>query len=365
MSTYYDINESLFDQIMEAMLDQLPADMDKREGGIAYTLLAPKALELEKLYQDLDALEQTSFLIDENGNTSAYGSYIDRRVNEFGVFRKAGGNASAIVTLTADPQVTVPAFTQLMASDGSAQVFETQVDVIATPSGTQTGVTSLEASSAANVPAGAIDTVLGDLAAVVTVTAATSADGGFDEEDDDTLVRRFLNYQERQQTSGNIGHYQRWATEVSGIERARVTPLAFGPGTVKVTLIASDGGAPTVEKRQEVADYIETQRPIGAGVTVVGATEVPVDVVADVTYEDGADVAAVIKQYKADLAAYLLPLDPGEAVTATRVGGLLVAIPEVLDYANLTINGGTASIVLGDDEVAVVGAVLEVVEGGV
>lgn len=357
MSTYYDINESLFDQIMDAMLDQIPSDMDKREGGVAYTLLAPAALELVKLYQDLDAIEGTSFLIDENGQPSAYGSYIDRRVNEFGVFRKAGSVSSATVTLSADPAVTVPAFTQIMASDGSAQVFEVPADVTATPSGVQTVVTSLEASSAANVPAGAIDTVLGDLAATVSVVSSTAADGGVDEESDEVLIRRFLELQRVQSNSGNAAHYERWATDVPGISRARVIPVWAGNGTVKVVLVGDEARTVPTSKVEEVYEYIETQRPIGAVVTVVSADAQPIDVTATISVAPTTTLEAVSSIFTEELDTYLEGAKVGDTITVARVGSILMGIDGVLDYSGLSINGETTAIPIIDTAVPVVGEV--------
>ncbi|WP_270813854.1 baseplate J/gp47 family protein [Exiguobacterium sp. CinTr1] len=357
MSTYYDINESLFDQIMDAMLDRLPLEIDRSVGGPAYTLLAPVAAELEKLYQDLDAIEQASFLIDEDGVLGAYGTYVDRRVIEFGVQRKPGGTSTATLSVSASRDVVLPIGTQFSTSDEIPVFFATLQEYTVSNTPTNVEVASVLADFTSNVEANNITKAVGDLNAVITVHSSTAATGAFPEEDDVTLVGRFLDNQRRQSTSGNTAHYIEWATDVAGIAKARVTPIWNGPGTVKVTLIGADGGEPTPSKVAEVADYIETQRPIGADVTVVPADSLPIDITATVTLMSSADAVAVKAEFERALAEYFIDVDSGEQVTPTRVGGLLVGLADVIDYGGLTLNGGTAPITLTGDQVATIGTV--------
>lgn len=358
MTTYYEINERLFDQIMYAMLDRLPEDMDKREGGVAWTLLAPVALELEKFYQDIDAVEQTAFLIDETGEYTAFGTYIDRRVEEYGMKRKEGGVSQVTVTLSAESDVLVPAFTQVVTGDSDPIIFETQENVMVGMAGVQVLAQSLEASARANVEPNAITAVLGDLAALVSVTNSTSGTGGFDAESDNELIARFLDNQRRQATSGNAAHYERWATEVAGIAKARVLPVWDGNGTVKVVLIGSNGQVVTPEKVAEVAAYIETQRPIGALVTVAGADALTIAVSATVVLTGDLPLADVIDDFTARFGEYLAGLDAGDRVTTTRVGALLIGTTGVSDYSDLTLNGATDAIDITDVVMPAVGAVV-------
>lgn len=43
-----------FDTIIQRMLNNVDDDIDKREGSVIYTALAPIALELETYYEALD-----------------------------------------------------------------------------------------------------------------------------------------------------------------------------------------------------------------------------------------------------------------------------------------------------------------------
>lgn len=353
----YEINSELFSQIIDSMLDRLPANIDTRESSVAYALLAPVAAELERFYIEAADEDRQSFLVDADGNATAVGDRIDRRVREFGIVRKDGSLATTTLTLTAETPTFVPAYSQFSTSDSEPIVFETQIDVTATPTGAPVLAQATESGVNTNVAAGEVNTVLGELANVLTVTNAANAIGGTDEESDEDLIDRFLSYMQRQATSGNAAHYERWATEVSGIREARVTPVWNGAGTVKVVLISETGGSPTPSKVTEVRDYIEAQRPIGATVTVIGIQERAIAVSATVVLQPNVSLTAVRESFNAAFLDYLAEVPSGGVITLTRVGGILINIDGVADYSNLRINGGTTSVTLTGDELAIAGAV--------
>lgn len=353
----YEINSDLFSQILEAMLNRLPADIDTRENSVAYALLAPVAAELERFYIEAADEDRQSFLIDADGNPTAVGDRIDRRVQEFGITRKEGARAEVTLTLAADEPVLVPAYTEFTTSDSTPIVFETQADVTATPTGASITAMSIDDGVSANVAAGAIDTVLGDLAAVLSVTNASPAAGATDTESDEDLIDRFLAYMQRQATSGNAAHYERWATEVSGIREARVTPIWNGPGTVKVVLIAESGGAPVPTKVTEVAEYIEEQRPIGAAVTVIGIQERSISVSATIVLQPDTSLVSAREAFESAFIAHLESIPSGGVITVTKVGGILINTDGIADYSGLTLNGATTAITLTGDELAVKGMV--------
>lgn len=74
--------------------------------------------------------------------------------------------------------------------------------------------------------------------------------------------------------SGNIAHYIQWAKEIPGVHKVKVFDLARGNGTVDVVLIADDNEPAPESLIADVAEYIESQRPIGADVLVTSAEAV-------------------------------------------------------------------------------------------
>jgi uncharacterized phage protein gp47/JayE len=167
-------------------------------------------------------------------------------------------------------------------------------------------------------------------------------------------------------TSGNKADYVNWALEVPGVGGVQVIPLWNGPGTVKVVLLGTDKKPASADIVQAVQDYIapdpavgEGKAPIGASVTVVAATAVAINVSATVTLSGTKTLADVQAAFEKALDEYLASTafasDP--TVRYVRVGSLLLDTEGVQDYSNLLVNGGTANVVIGLDEVAVRGTV--------
>ncbi|MEJ9165037.1 baseplate J/gp47 family protein, partial [Paenibacillus graminis] len=189
---------------------------------------------------------------------------------------------------------------------------------------------------------------------------------GTNRESDSALYERYQDRISKPITSGNRYQYEEWARETSGVGRAKAFPLWDGPGTVKVVLVDNAMRAPSAAIVQAVQTYIDPSKdgmgngaaPIGAVVTVVPATEVPINIAVKVTLASGATTAQVQTQLAAAAESYLAGLafvDP--LVRYTRIQGLILDIPPVIDYENLTVNGATSNVEVADDAVAVLGTV--------
>jgi len=69
-----------FNTIMQRMLNNVSDDIDKREGSIIYTALAPLALELETYYEALDEVLTETF-----ADTASY-YYLTKRAAERNIY---------------------------------------------------------------------------------------------------------------------------------------------------------------------------------------------------------------------------------------------------------------------------------------
>jgi uncharacterized phage protein gp47/JayE len=346
--------EKTWDVIRDEMLDNVRDDVDKREGSVAYDLLAATAIEGELLYTELDALYMYGFI------DTSQGQWVDLRAGELGLTRKPAEVATGQVTFTYSQDITIPAGTRLT-TGGDEPIYFVTTEPAELVNGTATVAAEAEEGGAAgNVAAGRIVALADDedYADVVSVTNSAPFSGGVDEETDEELIERYKERVSKPATSGNVYQYEQWAKEITGIAQVRVYPVWNGPGTVKVVLVSSEGRAPSADKVQEVADYIESLRPIGADVTYIGCAERPIDVTATLTLQAGTDVSAVQQAYIDALTAMFKDAAFTDSmVRYSRLADLILNQNGVIDYADLTINGGTSNIVLGDDEVAVVGTV--------
>ncbi|ANY70763.1 baseplate J protein [Paenibacillus sp. BIHB 4019] len=338
------------------MLDASPAEIDKRQGSVTYDLLSPAAIEMALAYIEMDNVLNFGFV------DTTYGQYLDLRAAEYGLTRKVSAKSTGTLTFSGAGGVTVPVGTRVQTSAAG----EEPVYFTTTASGTLTGRPATvtvpaeadEASASGNVAAGAINTVLGGLSGVVTVTNNAAFTGGAVGETEEEFRARILERAAKPATSGNANQYRQWALEVSGVSDAQVIPVWSGPGTVKVVLLAADKTAPDSGTVTAAASYIESLRPIGATVTVVGATEIPINVSVSVTLAPGATIEAVEAQITEGVTAYLASIAFNDnLVRYTRIAAVILDLPPVVDYEDLTVNGGISNVLISAGQVAVPGTV--------
>lgn len=345
--------DETFEAIMERMLARLPDNISKEEGDVVYDLLAPAALELESAYATLDVIFDLAFA------DTTYGEYLDRRVAEQGLERKAGTKATGSVVLEGTPELDVPSGTIVSTDSDDPIYFITTEDVILDENGTATiGIEAQEESASANVSEGSITVVNGDLQGSVNVTNPQATTGGTDPESDEELLERYLEHVRKPATSGNTADYIQWAKSVAGISDARCYPLWNGPGTVKVVVMNASKRSPNAETLLAVQQYIESMRPVGADVSVVSVNETPINVNATITLATGGDLA-VIKTQLAELLTTYFEDTAADAsiVRYTQVANAILDCDGVLDYTDLTVNGGTGNVAIETDAVPIVGAI--------
>lgn len=337
--------------IKQRMLDAVPSDLDKREGSFIYDALSPAAIELALAYIELDRVIKLGFA------QTTYGQYLDYRAAEHGLTRKPATKASGQVTVSGSPGTVIPAGS-LFATKAGVQ-FQTTAEATIGDTGQATvAVEAVEAGAKGNVPANAITEIPISIAGVTAVTNPSPTSGGTDQESDADLLARLLERVRYSATSGNVAHYKQWAKEVAGVGDAKVLPLWNGPGTVKVVIIDSNKQQASADIVQAVANHIEENRPIGATVTVVSAQGLNIDVSATVVLAENYILEQVQNAFESALTDYLKSVAfQQNYVSYAKIGSLLLDTPGVLDYSNLTVNGGTSNVTVGDEQVAVKGTV--------
>lgn len=337
--------------ILARMFDAIAPDIDKRPGSIAYDLSDPAAQEFAQSYIALDRTLSYAFL-----NKDMPSDLLTLGAADFGVDRKPSVKAKGDVIFTGQVGQYIPKDTQVRTEDGA--YYLTLNDVTLTSNTIKVEVEAELAGVSGNAGIGEINTVIGDLAGVLTVTNELTFDNGIDEESDESLLQRVYDKVRKPATSGNVHHYEQWAREIAGVGAVRVYSTWNGPNTVKVVLLGDDKRTPSQAIIDATITHIEEERPIGANVTVVGASEILIDVNVDLALSPGADIVEVQVDIESALNEYLEPLafkDP--TVRYNRIAAILLDIPNIVDYENLTINGDIVNIEISDEQVAVLGTV--------
>lgn len=338
------------EEIKSEILGRMDTELDTREGGYTNDMISGIAYEQWKVYQSLDAVIPMAF-IDETS-----GEYIDKRCGEYGIVRKAGTAATAILTFIGTDGTVIPKGKVFLTANG----LEFTTDGSVTISGGEAWIsaTAVEVGEQYNVPMNTITGQYVNLAGLTSVTNA-AAHGGTESETDTALLNRYYAFLQKPSTSGNANEYKQWATAVDGVGNAKIYSLWDGPGTVKVLIVGDDNDPVDEIIRTRCADYIETVRPIGATVTVESAEALVINVDAAVTHNSNITIDTIQAALETALGKYLKDIAfTTYTVPYNRIAYMLLDIEGVIDYTLLTVNADTENIVIGTNQVPVLGTVV-------
>ena len=169
-----------------------------------------------------------------------------------------------------------------------------------------------------------------------------------DEEDDDTLRERIVEYDRSHDISyvGNVADYKRWALSVPGVGAVTVIPAKDDSGIIKIILMDQNGVPASKQIQDAVYDYImrpdsESDRlaPPNAVLEITAPETVVVNISA-VVYLREAEIGDVQNDLKAALQSYLLNVSSNDsAVRISAINSILGSVSGIYDYDSVQING--------------------------
>ena len=359
---------SLFDEVLTRLKDNLVSPLSKIEGTFTMFNLRSVAKEFARWYNE-KKIVQDNYSLD-----TATGLYLDAKSLDYGVTRQYAQPTWGEVTFTGNDGVKIPSGTLLLAPDYSVQ-FSVVGDYTISNGSVNASVKCLVPGSAGNIPENTLTSMVNPIAGVSSVTNANAFSGGTDKEDDESFRDRIFYKIRYPATSGNVYHYVQWATEVNGVGKVKVKPLWNGPGTVKVSILDSNGDPAEQPLLDAVEEHIdpepkqhgEGEAPVGALVTISTATEKVVNISATVTMVEQGNLEEAKTAFSQALDDYFHEIaydNKTYTLSVARVGYYLLETPNVVDYTNLTLNGGTSTLTIRDEEIFKMGEVTLSPAGG-
>ncbi|MGG0702968.1 baseplate J/gp47 family protein [Bacillus inaquosorum] len=351
--------------INQRMLDRVADTWRKEPGDFMYDAIVPSGVEIQLLQMQMDETLKNAFAV------YAEDIYLDNKLAEVGLDRQDATPNKRRLLIEADAGVEIPAGYTISAvitdENGNPVEFTTDVKTTFSSTGSQdVNITAVVPGSEANLATGTQFILMPPIAGVRLVTDQGTTTHGTDIEDDDSAYERYEFRVQNPDTGGNKFDYVSWANEVDGVGAAKCIPRWNGNGTVKVVIVDSqlrpDAGA-LVATVQEHLDPGSTglgdgAAPIGAKVTVVSAAAKTINITATVTLLPGYTKTEVLTAFETEFLRYLENMIFTEkAILYNQIGGLLIRTPGVENYTALKVNGGTADIPVGAEEVAVKGTI--------
>jgi len=315
------------------------------EGSFNSDMLTANAVEFEQAYAEMQQMIQANFA------TTSWGDYLTSRASEYGVVRKEATAATGIINIMGTAGSTIIQGS-LFATNQGVDFYTTAFATIGADGTASINIQCSASGTVGNVAAGLITKIPMSIPGVTSCTNATACQNGFDEETDAELLARYLLKVRTPATSGNKYHYQQWALSVAGIGQAKVLPLWNGNGSIKVIIVDSNNATANATLIQNVADYIETVRPIGATVTVTSPAPYPIDIYAEIIgVADTDTVKTAINNY---FNAYGFTQT---YISFAQIGKILLDTAIIKDYKNLIVCGGTGNVPITEDQIPICGTV--------
>lgn len=328
-----------YENIKQRILDNMNVDIDKREGSFTNNMISPISEELAKAYINIGDILSLGFIED------TFDTYLDKRISEFGVYRKQGSKATGEIKVEGEDGATIENGTLIKAND----LYFTVLNDIELPTDNVLHVEANEVGYKYNLLANTEFELVEKNDKVTKLVNEVDFSKGVDVESDEDLRKRFVKVVNNPSTSGNKAHYEEWALEVDGVGRAIVYPLWNGNGTVKVMIVGNDNKSVSEDIINNCKLHIEENMPIGCQLTVTTPTLLNVDIVATVELEDGYEVSEIKEEFEYKLNEYLKTVT--NELTYSKVYGILVNLLGVGDIKNLTVNGNSSNITIAEDKI--------------
>ena len=333
---------------------ELYPDVDTREGSIIYNALAPAALELAIAYTEMDSV------LDESFAETASREYLLKKCKEIGIDESMFAATFGIHRGEFDVEIPIN-------SRWNCDLYNYEVISYI---GVNEGIHSyrLRCETGGVEP----NTVTGDLTPIDnTPTGLYYANlvecliEGEDEASDDKMRETYFNNVRNTNNDGNIAQYETWCENYPGIGNYKIIPK-FGVDTkVTVSILNSSNDVASdllVAEFQEYLDPIESKgmgngvAPIGAFVTVTTATELPVNVSANVTLSEDIDTETVNEMINDALVSYFKRIAYKQnTLSYMQLGAAIIDVEGIEFITELKINNGTADIDLTGEKIPVLG----------
>ena len=333
-----------YQTLRDEALARVPDTFDKRDTQPIPTAIIPAAYVAEGIYIDLDGLQK------QQNPLTAYGDGLNPWAL---VANTSRGQATAAVRLGLF-NIQIPIGSRFSTINGPESI-----DFTATAAAGMSG-DQYAYQLTADTPGSVGNDYTGPILPITAILGLTSAQitdilvPGDDAETDDEYRDHILTNMNDRPFGGNVAAYREEILAIDGVGAVQVYPTWNGGGTVKCSILGADFEPASSTLVEQVG-----LAPIGAVVTIVAPTAVSIAVAATLTLQQGYSIGQVQEAVEAALDSYLLSVRQswGTNISSTgfeyaaniyvaQVVAAIVGVAGVVNATNVTLNGGTADIIL-------------------
>lgn len=192
---------------------------------------------------------------------------------------------------------------------------------------------------------------------------------GTDPETDEDLRQRWKEALSEPAENWNRQQYKTSCESYDGVGRAIITPLAYGPCTVKALIISSEGTAPPDSLIEQIQKEMDPgSEGVGMGKVLLGckfyavaAGQEAINISFDVVIASGYSLESIKENVRQELIHYMkvialdTPDEENMVAQYMKVIGILANTLGIKDLANLTLNGLAENVSIEANNVPVLG----------
>ncbi|MBQ8539976.1 MAG: baseplate J/gp47 family protein [Clostridia bacterium] len=242
------VSKKTYEDIMNSYSSYFPHDMDTREGTLVHLVKSVTAMSIAELYEELAILEENAY------GVSATGSWLDKSVAILGLERL--GKVNALVKIEGDEGLYAGDVVQ----GGELTYTITEV---------KDGYYVAQCNTAGMEGNSYLGEVLPANGAALNLSITAIILKGSEEEDDESLRRRYLERLVCPVCMGNVSYYKDAIHSLLGVGGIKVVPVPEGAGTVKVVITDNEYNMASDELINYVKEYLDPAEHSGMGYGVV------------------------------------------------------------------------------------------------
>lgn len=351
--------DQTYEEILDRCLGNARDDIDKTEGGILFTAIAPACLEFAIHYTEMDGIVREGYA------DTCDREHLILRCKERGIIPDPATPAVLMGEFNVDIGVG-----QRFSLDELNYISKKYIGRGQDEEGTGVYQYQMECETVGTEG----NKHFGDLTAIEYIPNLEVARltevliPAEDEEETEALRDRYFSSFETAPFGGNKKDYKEKTNKLNGVGDTKVIPTWDGGGTVKLIIIDSNFNKASdtlVNEVQEAMDPLSDRgngsgiAPVGHTVTVVTAKEIPITVSATIIYKEGFSWSRVSEAVQEAIEEYLLEMRKDWAnqsflsVRITQVEARLLKIEGIIDISDTKINGVADNFTLNSDEIPV------------
>lgn len=352
-------NIPTYEELLNQALQRVPNDVDKREGSLIYTAIAPAIAEIIQAYIELQERFELVFV------DTATDEFLDRLVEQYGVKRNQATKAvrKGIFLSQEDLPFNVP-MGMKFGIEGLTFIVIGKI---------KDGEYKLECATPGEVG----NKCFGAILPIDYLSNFGQADitdiliPAEDTETNEALKKRFYEKVNNPTFGGNIADYKNKTKEISGVGAVKVIPVWNGGGSVKLIVLDSNFSVATdelIERVQSEIDPKQDQKGIGIApichvVTVESAKNAVLNITTMITLQAGFTVEQIKSNINKAIEEYLLELrkgwedEDGISVRVSHIDNRMLGVAGVIDVNQTKINGQAQNFILDSNVVPTLGEV--------